>query len=69
MPIIHAELWKGFSPEAKKALAKALTNAMVQSIDCPVEAVTVVLNEIEKEDWYIGAKNCKELFPDLNPER
>ena len=63
MPHIHADIWQGIAPETREAVAKALTDAMVQSLGCPVDAVTVILNEVEKENWFIGARSCEELFP------
>ena len=65
MPIVTVALWKGSSPEVKKALAKSLTAAVVDSIDCPPQAVTVVVDEIDKANWFIGAKDANELFPDV----
>lgn len=64
MPIVHAEIWKGYSLEVRKALAESLTNAMVQHIGCPPQVVTVIVNEIDKENWVMGGKNSNELFPD-----
>ena len=64
MPIVHAEIWRGKSHEVKKALAESLTNAVVQHIGCPPQAVTVILDEVDKENWFAGGKDSNELFPD-----
>lgn len=63
MPIIRAEIWKGSTREVRKAMAASLTKAAVETLGCPIQAVTVILEEIEKENWFIGAKDCGELFP------
>jgi 4-oxalocrotonate tautomerase len=63
MPIIRVEIWKGKSAEVKKFMAKSLTNAMVESIGCQPQAVTVIIDEIPKADWFMGAKDCNEIFP------
>lgn len=66
MPIVRTEIWKGKSPEVKKALAEALTHAVVKHIGCPPQAVTVLLDEVDKENWFIGAKDSNELFPNVS---
>jgi 4-oxalocrotonate tautomerase len=63
MPYVHAEIWQGIAPETREAVAKALTDAMVRSLGCPADAVTVILSEVEKKNWFIGARSCEELFP------
>ena len=66
MPIVHAEIWKGKSPEVKKALAESLTQAVVTHIGCPPQAVTVIIDEIDKGNWFMGAKDSNELFPGVS---
>ena len=63
MPIIRVEIWKGKSPDVKRDLAASLTNVTVQHIGCSPQAVTVIIDEIDKMNWYIGAKDSEELFP------
>ncbi len=65
MPIVRVEVWKGRPQEVKKALADSITNAVVSTIGCKSEAVTVIVEEVNKENWFIGAKNCAELFPQI----
>ncbi len=63
MPIVRVEVWKGRSQEVKKALANDVTAAVVKNIGCQSEAVTVIIDEVEKENWFIGAQDCQELYP------
>ncbi len=63
MPLIHAELWKGSTREVKEAVAQSLTEAMVKHLGCPAQAVTIIFDEVDKKDWFIGAKSCQDLFP------
>ncbi|HWQ10528.1 MAG TPA: tautomerase family protein [Holophaga sp.] len=63
MPIVQVETWKGKAPEVKAALAEALTRAVVEHVGCSPEAVTVVIREVDKKDWYIGGKDAHQLFP------
>lgn len=50
MPFVRIDLWKGRDKEAKKKLIKNATDAVVESIGCPPEAVQAVISEVEKEN-------------------
>ncbi|MEI7992729.1 MAG: 4-oxalocrotonate tautomerase family protein [Actinomycetota bacterium] len=54
MPVVRAQFWSGASVETKNAIAASITDVLVQHLPCPPAAVTVILEEIDKEDWFIG---------------
>ncbi|MDD4364746.1 MAG: tautomerase family protein [Synergistales bacterium] len=58
MPIVRVELWSGRSTEFKVDLAKAITDVVVEKVGCPVEAVTVKIEESPAENWVIGGKTA-----------
>ena len=64
MPLVKIDLWKGRDKETRKKLIKNVTTAVVNSLNCPAEAVQVVLNEVEKENWGIGGELASEKFSD-----
>ncbi len=64
MPIVKIELWKGRNREQKKKLIEKVTNAVVESISCPKEAVHIIISEVEKENWGIAGELASEKFPD-----
>jgi 4-oxalocrotonate tautomerase len=51
MPVVQVKILKGRDVEAKRALAKAVTEALVATIDVKPEWVTVVIEEFERENW------------------
>jgi 4-oxalocrotonate tautomerase len=51
MPVVTVQLLAGRSGEQKKALVKALTDAVCEHAKTPPEAVDVVLIEVERENW------------------
>ncbi len=51
MPILRISLWAGKTKEQKAELAKALTDTMVQVAKVPPEAVTIMFEELPKENW------------------
>ena len=64
MPIIRVEMVNGRSDEQKKALAKQLTSAFVETCGGNAEAIHVVITEIDKSDWAVGAEMLSDRFPD-----
>lgn len=51
MPNITVQMYKGRDIEKKRALAAALTKAIVDTIGCSVESVNVIIQDVEKHDW------------------
>jgi 4-oxalocrotonate tautomerase len=56
MPTIRVELMEGRTPEQKKNLVKALTDAVVQTLASKPESVDVVLYDIKRSDWATGGE-------------
>ncbi len=65
MPIVRIELWAGRPPEFRAELAKEITEVVVRRVGCEPRAVTVVVDEVPKENWYLGGRPCSELFKDV----
>ena len=53
MPVVQIQMWPGRSKETKKALVEKVSQTVSETIDCPIDAVTVVIEEIPKENWGI----------------
>ena len=51
MPIIEVTMLKGRTLEQKRTLVKVLTEETARIIKCPPEAVSVLVNEVAKENW------------------
>ena len=64
MPIVRIDLWKGRNKEVKKELIKKITSAVVSSVGCPPEAVHIIINNVEKDDWGISGETASIKFPD-----
>ena len=56
MPTIRVELLEGRTPEQKKNLVSALTQAVVATLGSKPEAVDVLLFDIKPSDWATGGK-------------
>ena len=62
MPILRVSLWTGRTKKQKAALAKALTDTMVDVAKVPPQAVTIQFDEMPKENLATGGKLHTELF-------
>lgn len=51
MPIVRVEMWPGRTTAQKRELARAITEVMTNVAHTTPEAVTVVFQDVEKEDW------------------
>ncbi|MBG9390373.1 4-oxalocrotonate tautomerase [Caenimonas aquaedulcis] len=54
MPTIRVELLEGRTPEQKKNLVQALTQAVVDTLGSKPESVDVLLFDIQRADWATG---------------
>jgi 4-oxalocrotonate tautomerase len=51
MPHVIVKLWPGRPEEQKKALADLITKDVVEIIGCGEEAVSVAIEEVDRDDW------------------
>ena len=56
MPTIRVEMFEGRTPEQKKNLVQALTQACVETLGSKAESVDVILFDIKKTDWATGGQ-------------
>lgn len=49
MPIVQIDFLKGRTLEQKRALAKKVTEAIVETANCPAEAVKIIIREMPPE--------------------
>ncbi len=51
MPVVTVQMWPGRTTEQKRALVKAITDAMVEHANARPDALHVVLQEVPLENW------------------
>jgi 4-oxalocrotonate tautomerase len=64
MPIIRVEMFRGRSREQKRLLVRELTDTFVRVTGGKPESVTIILNDVEKEDWGAGGALMSDKYPD-----
>ena len=54
MPVVTVQMWTGRTPVQKKALCRAITDAMVQHAGAKPTNLHVILQEVPKENWALA---------------
>ena len=64
MPIIRVEMFKGRTPEQKKAIARELVDGFIRANGGSPSSFHVVFTDVEKHDWAVGHDMMNEKYPD-----
>jgi 4-oxalocrotonate tautomerase len=56
MPIIRVEMFEGRTADQKRACAKALTQAWVETCNGSPDQVIVVFSDLARDDWATGGR-------------
>jgi 4-oxalocrotonate tautomerase len=51
MPILQVEILKGRTIEQKRNMVRKVTDAVTETLDCPEEAVRIIIREMELENF------------------
>lgn len=51
MPVVTVQLWEGRTLEQKRALVRAITDAMVEHAGATPDGLHVIIQEIPRENW------------------
>lgn len=50
MPIVQIDMLQGRTVEQKREMVKKLTDVIVETANCPPQAVTIVIREMSEEN-------------------
>ena len=54
MPLIQVQMFTGRTPQQKRDLVRALTDAFVETAGSTPESIDVILTDVEPSDWEQG---------------
>ncbi|MFZ6655000.1 4-oxalocrotonate tautomerase [Undibacterium sp. TJN19] len=54
MPTIQVQMFEGRTPEQKRAFVKALTEATCQTLGAAPESVSIILQDVSRDNWATG---------------
>jgi 4-oxalocrotonate tautomerase len=60
MPLVQVSMRVGRTPEQKRRLVRALTDAMVDTVGVRRDRVTVIIQEVEPDHWANGGVTLAE---------
>jgi 4-oxalocrotonate tautomerase len=61
MPFAQIYMLEGRNTEQKKAVIEKVTQALVEALGSPKDAVRVWIHDVPKENWGIAGVSAKEL--------
>ncbi|MDX1492161.1 MAG: 4-oxalocrotonate tautomerase DmpI [Pseudohongiellaceae bacterium] len=64
MPIIRVEILEGRSVEQKRELVETLSKETARVIGCPENSIYVVIEDVSKHNWGVGAQLLSDKYPD-----
>ena len=56
MPIIQINLMEGRTPEQKRSVASAITEAVTRSLGVKAESVRILIHEIGPDEFFVGGQ-------------
>jgi 4-oxalocrotonate tautomerase len=54
MPVVTVQMWTGRTQKQKRALVRAITEAMVEHADAKPTNLHVIIQEVPKENWALA---------------
>lgn len=51
MPFVHIHMWEGRTVDQKRALTKAVTDAMIEHADARPDGLHIAISEYPLENW------------------
>jgi len=61
MPFVSVKILKGHPQERKDEISRRVTEAISEVASLPKDAIWVVFEDVEAEDWYVGSERVSEL--------
>ncbi len=61
MPIVTITLMRGRPPEKIQDMTRAVSRAVADSIDAPIETVRVIVTEMEEHQYAVGGRPIAEV--------
>jgi 4-oxalocrotonate tautomerase len=61
MPFVNIRILKGHPQERKDEISRRVTAAISEVAQLPKDMIWIVFEDVEAEDWYVGATRVSEL--------
>jgi len=61
MPVIKIEIWEGRTKEEKRKIIQAVSKAVSESADIPIEYIHIIINDVPKDNWGLKGDQASEV--------
>jgi 4-oxalocrotonate tautomerase len=61
MPFVNIQILKGHSKQRKDEISRRVTEAISEVAQLPKEAIWVVFEDVESDDWYVGGDSVTDI--------
>lgn len=61
MPFVNVRIIRGCSEETKTSIARGVVKSITDNTEIPEEAIWVVFEDVETEDWFVGQRSVKAI--------
>jgi 4-oxalocrotonate tautomerase len=61
MPFVNIQILKGHSKQRKDEISRRVTEAIAEVAGLSKDAVWIVYEDVETEDWYCGGKSMQDV--------
>ena len=61
MPFVNIQILKGHSKQRKDEISHRVTAAISEVAQLPKDAIWVVFEDVDTEDWYVGGSSVKDI--------
>jgi 4-oxalocrotonate tautomerase len=61
MPFVNIQILKGHSKQRKDEISRRVTDAISEVAQLPKEAIWVVFEDVEADDWYVGGASVTDI--------
>ena len=61
MPFVNIRILKGHSKQRKDDISRRVTDAISEVAHLPKDAIWVVFEDVESDDWYVGGDSVTDI--------
>jgi 4-oxalocrotonate tautomerase len=61
MPFVNIRILKGHSKQRKDEISRRVTDTISEVAQLPKEAIWVVFEDVESDDWYVGGDSVTDI--------